>query len=63
MYFGGSAKEASAEFVQMRVRGTLTEMPSAAAPTTLAITSGGKSYLVDVNTNTKIYRRYWENQY
>ena len=59
VYFGGSAKEASAEFVQMRVRGTLTEMPSTTAPTTLAITSGGKSYLVDVNTNTKIYRRYW----
>lgn len=58
VYFGGSAKEASAEFVQMRVRGTLTEMPSTTAPTTLAITSGGKTYLIDITSSTVIVRLY-----
>lgn len=58
VYFGGSAKETSSEFVQMRVRGTLSEMPSTTAPTTLAITSGGKTYLVDVTSSTVIVRLY-----
>src|SRR3989344_6608543 len=58
VYFGGSAKEAAAEFVQIRVRGTLSELPSTTLPTTMAITSGGKSYLVDVTASTVIVRRY-----
>ena len=57
-YFGGSAKEASVEFVQMRIRGTLTEMPSTTLPTTLALTSGGKTYLVDIASSTVIVRLY-----
>ncbi|TAN57385.1 hypothetical protein EPN15_04510 [Patescibacteria group bacterium] len=58
VYFGGSAKEAVAEFVQIRVRGTLSELPSTTLPATIAITSGGKSYLVDVTASTAIVRRY-----
>jgi len=58
VYFGGSAKEIAAEFVQVRVRGTLSELPSTTLPTTMAITSGGKSYLIDVTASTAIVRRY-----
>ena len=59
VYFGGSAKEAAAEFVQIRVRGALTEMSGTGVPATLAVSSGGKTYLVEVKSDTKIYRRYW----
>src|SRR3989338_222997 len=59
VYFGGSAKEATAEFVQIRVRGALTEMSGTGVPATLAVSSGGKTYLVEVKSDTKIYRRYW----
>ena len=58
VYFGGSAKETVAEFVQIRIRGTLSELPSTTLPTTITITSGGKPYLVDVATSTVIVRRY-----
>src|SRR3990167_1409227 len=60
VYFGGSAKEAAAEFVQIRVRGTLSELPSTALPTTITITitSGGKPYLVDISSSTVIVRRF-----
>ena len=57
VYFGGSAKETAAEFVQIRVRGTLSELPSTALPTTITITSSGKPYLVDISSSTVIVRR------
>ena len=58
VYFGGSAKETSAEFVQMRIRGTLSELPSTTLPTTITITSGGKPYLVNISSSTVIVRRF-----
>src|SRR4030067_1095334 len=58
VYFGGSAKETSAEFVKILVRGTLSEIPSTTLPTTITITSGGKTYLVDITASTTIVRRY-----
>src|SRR3989344_3871252 len=58
VYFGGSAKETVAEFVQMRIRGTLSELPSTTLPTTITITSGGKPYLVNISSSTVIVRRY-----
>lgn len=58
VYFGGTAKETISQFAEIKIRGTLTEIPGTTVPVTLGVTVGTKVYLVDVAATTKIVRKY-----
>ncbi|HLC99591.1 MAG TPA: hypothetical protein VJC11_01360, partial [Patescibacteria group bacterium] len=42
VYFGGTAKETISQFAEIKLRGTLTEIPGTTAPVTLGVTVGTK---------------------
>src|SRR3990170_357595 len=58
IYFGGKAKEGKSQNATITVSGTLSELPKTDLPVSITISSGGKTYLAEITSKTKIIRKY-----
>ena len=58
VYFGGKAKEGKSQNATITVSGTLSELPKTSLPVTITISSGGKTFLAEITSKTKIVRKY-----